>query len=225
MGLLLGQFARRQPPIGHWQLRQPMRGAHRLHRFPTIAEPPRHRFRRPPTLPPPMRQQRWSPALRGIVAPDLRRSRSARISEALSVCGDPRVRPAARASAKLSPAGRSAASRWHDVLPRRIGHAWPVASAGAQVIVQVASRSVAMAAHLLAPCYHQGSDSKAYLRCESARDRASSASRLPGAGESGVPPPPKAQPAPGNAQATGTASGSGISGKPAGSHPPAAPTE
>jgi hypothetical protein len=41
-------------------------------------------------------------------------------------------------------------------------------------------------------------------------------SQPPGAGESGVPPPPKAQPAPGNAQATGTAPGSGISGKPAG---------
>ena len=41
-------------------------------------------------------------------------------------------------------------------------------------------------------------------------------SRPPGAGESGVPPPPKAQPAPGNAQVPGTASGSGISGKPAG---------
>jgi hypothetical protein len=42
-------------------------------------------------------------------------------------------------------------------------------------------------------------------------------SRPPSAGESGVDPPPKAQPAPGNAQATGTALGSGISGKPAGS--------
>jgi hypothetical protein len=65
-----------------------------------------------------------------------------------------------------------------------------------------------------------------YRRCESMRDRASwrvPATRrgrersLPSGLDPRVPPPPKAQPAPGNAQATGTAPGSGISGKPAGS--------
>ena len=171
-----------------------------------------------------MRQQRRSPlCYLAPSPPDLRWSRSARITEALSACMDPRVSSCSRRArtAKLSPAGRSAASRMARcsasadrscALARCFSRRTRSAS-------RSRTRSVAIAAIQSASAYAsiKARVATAYLRCESTRDRASCVRPShPARERAESPPPPKAQPAPGNAQATGTAPGSGISGKPAG---------
>ena len=127
-----------------------------------------------------MRQQRRSPlCYLAPSPPDLRWSRSARITEALSACMDPRVSSCSRRArtAKLSPAGRSAASRMARcsasadrscALARCFSRRTRSAS-------RSRTRSVAIAAIQSASAYAiiKARVATAYLRCESTRDRAS----------------------------------------------------